>query len=250
MKVIGFANKFYTLWDVTEDTRPLGNGRSYVITHFCFIKNISFDKETAIAKYPEAPIDENLRGKTASWDSQKEVWDNVDTFRFGKYQYRKIEEVNDLNYTAWYWDQVCMEHKEFVSEFLKKNGYEIRTRTWKTYEGQDRTDEYLMSPEALENEKAEAEKLIVDENVLKSGDTLSFMCEYNLDENGEVCDGNFTFKFPEIKEMEYRGWPYWLPMKNGKAKRIKNKNVVVTKYTYTRNNYGFTVSVIDFEIVK
>jgi hypothetical protein len=250
MKVIGFANKFYTLWEVTEDTRSLGNGHSYVITHYVFVKNISFDKETAIKKYPDAPIDETLRGKTVSWESKKEVWDNVDTFRFGKYQYMKIEKVNDIKYIAWYWGQVYGEHKDFVSKFLKKNGYEIRTRTWKTYEGFDRTDEYLVSPEALANEKAEAEKLVEDENILKAGNPLSFFCEYNLDENGEVRDDNLTYKFPETKEMEYRGWPYWLPIKDGKAKRIKNKNITVTKYTYEENDYGFTVNVIDFEIVK
>ena len=55
---IGFANKFYTLWHITEETKPLGNGRSYMITHYTFIKNISFDKETALSKYPEAIFDE------------------------------------------------------------------------------------------------------------------------------------------------------------------------------------------------
>lgn len=28
---IGFANKFYTLWSITEETKPLGNGRNYII---------------------------------------------------------------------------------------------------------------------------------------------------------------------------------------------------------------------------
>ena len=83
MKAIGFTNKYYTLWEIWEEHRPLGNGRSYVITHYNYIKNISFDRETAISKYPELPIDETLRGHTRSWNSTKEVWDNVDTFRRG-----------------------------------------------------------------------------------------------------------------------------------------------------------------------
>ena len=66
---IGFANKFYTLWQISEETKPLGNGRSYVITHYTYVKNISFDKETALAKYPGATLNENLRGMTRSWDS-------------------------------------------------------------------------------------------------------------------------------------------------------------------------------------
>ena len=106
MKVIGFANKFYTLWEVTEETRDLGNGRSYLITHYTYIKNISFDKETALSKYPGISIDENLKGHTESWSSKKEIWDNVNTFRFGKYAYKNIEEVNDVSYTEWYWANI------------------------------------------------------------------------------------------------------------------------------------------------
>lgn len=250
MKVIGFANKFYTLWEVTKDTRSLGNGRSYVITHFCFVKNISFDKETAIAKYPDAPIDECLRGKTASWESKKEVWDNVNTFRFGKYMYDNIDTCSDTNYIAWYWGQVYTEHKDHVTEVLKSRGYEIRTRSWVNYEGYTRVDEYLMSPEALEAEAKENAELVEVENMLKEGNLLTFTAVCNLDELGETHDGYITYKFPETKEMEYRGWPYWLPMKNGKAKRIKNKTITVTKYTFEKNNYGYTVNVIDFDIAK
>ena len=37
MKAIGFTNKYYTLWDIVEETRPLGNGHNYVITHFNYM---------------------------------------------------------------------------------------------------------------------------------------------------------------------------------------------------------------------
>ena len=51
MKVIGFANKFYTLWEVTEGTTPSEiNGMSVNTIHYEYIKNISFDLETAINK--------------------------------------------------------------------------------------------------------------------------------------------------------------------------------------------------------
>ena len=119
---IGFTNKYYTLWEISEETRPLGNGRSYIVTHYNYIKNISFDKETAISKYPNAVIDENLRGKTQSWETKKEVWDNVDTFRFGKYKGEKIT-GSDISYLEWYWDQVYSDHKDYVSKILKENGY-------------------------------------------------------------------------------------------------------------------------------
>ena len=143
---IGFANKFYTLWNITEEIKSLGNGCNYVVTHYTYIKNISFDKETALTKYPNATLDENLRGKTASWSSQpKEVWTNVNCFRFGKYKYQVIDST-DINYLEWYWDQLPLgDHKDYVSSYLEGLGYEIRS--W------DNGNQYLMSSEDLENEK-------------------------------------------------------------------------------------------------
>ena len=250
MKVIGFTNKFYTLWDVQEETIDLHNGQKMHVVHNAYIKNISFDKEKAFAAYPDAPFSEELRGHSSSFDTEKIVWDNVDTFRFGKYQYMNIDACSDTNYIRWYWDNVYNEHKAHVTEVLKSRGYEVRTRTWDSYDGTTKSEEYLMSPEALEAEKAEANKMIETEKMLKEGNPLVFFCEYNLNENGEVCDENITYKFDETKEMEYRGCPYYLPIVNGKAKRIKNKNITVNKYTYEKTDYGFTVNVIDFEISK
>lgn len=250
MNVIGFSTKFYTLWDVTEDIIDLGHGHKSKVVHHAYIKNISFDKKKAMEAYPGLDIDETLHGKTCSFDTEKEIWENVDTFRFGKYKYDNIDSCPDTNYIAWYWDNVYAEHKDHISEVLKSRGYEVRTRTWTSYDGDEKTEEYLMSPEALENEKKEANELTEIENKLKEGNPLSFFCEYNLNENGEVCNEYLTFKFSEIKEMEYRGWPYYLPMVNGKSKRIKNKNININKYTYEKTNYGFTVNVIDFEIEK
>lgn len=55
-KVIGKANKFYTLWEVTEDTYRMHDGRPYTVTHHIYMKNLSFDKETAMAKVPVPPL--------------------------------------------------------------------------------------------------------------------------------------------------------------------------------------------------
>ena len=250
MKVIGFTNKFYTLWEVTEDTRDLGNGHKYVVTHFVYVKNISFDKETAFSKYPGVAFDENLRGKTASFNTEKEVWDNVDRFRFGKYKYEKIDNY-DLNYLTWYWDQVSGDHKEYVASVLKANGYEVRKSTFTNYNGDETTTYYLMSPEALENEKKSMAAYDKALNSLKNNEEISFIPEYNLNEDGEYRDENLIFHFNETKEMCYNGYPYYLPVLNGKSKRFKNKNVKVTSYTFKENENGtITVNVENFEISK
>ena len=250
---IGFANKFYTLWNITEETKPLGNGRSYMVTHYTFIKNISFDKETALAKYPEAILNENLRGKTTSWNTTKEVWDNVDTFRFGKYNGQKINEVNDLGYTQWYWDQVTGEHKQYISEYLKEHGYEIRCQIIELTEGKKIANQYLMSPEALENERKDAAEFIMLVEKCKNGEPFEVVPTKNLDDEGEFYDGNITYKFENFKVMYYNGYPYGLPVDaKGKSKRIKNKNLKITKYTYDVDNNHNVITIIckDFEISK
>lgn len=244
---IGFANKFYTLWQIIEETKPLGNGHNYVVTHFNYIKNISFDKETALAKYPNATLDENLRGKTISWKTEKEIWENVDTFRFGKYKYQNIEKTNDINYTAWYWENVFdEEHKKFVGSFLKKNGYEIRN-----WEGETTSGEYLVSPEDLAKEAANLEGVDKILNICKNNAELELNPTRNLDEFGEYREGDVIYKFNNFKEMYYQGYIYGLPMDSkGKTKRIKNKTLKIVNYTYELNNKVLTISINDFNITK
>ena len=241
---IGFANKFYTLWNITDETRPLGNGCNYVVTHYTYIKNISFDKETALAKYPNATLDENLRGKTASWSSQpKEVWDNVNCFRFGKFKYETIDSKADNGYIEWYWDQLPLgDHKDYVSSYLEGLGYEIRS--WGD------GHQYLMSPEALENEKENIRIANSLEEKLNNGEIIEFTPEYNPDEDGNIRIGDVIYHFNEVKENWYNGFYYYLPVINGKQKRIKNKKLTITKYTYTRTENIITINIDEFNINK
>lgn len=242
---IGFANKFYTLWNITEETRPLGNGCNYVVTHYTYIKNISFDKETALAKYPNATLDENLHGKTASWSSQpKEVWDNVNCFRFGKFKYERIDSKADNNYLEWYWNQLPLgDHKDYVSSYLEGIGYEIRS--W----GSD--NQYLMSPEALENERLEEiekNKVLVE---LAKNEPLNICIDHNPNYAGNCRIGDVIYHFQQVHENYYQGFEYYLPVLNGKQKRIKNKNLVIKNFTYrTEDNGLITVEILDFEIKK
>lgn len=249
IKAIGFTNKYYTLWEIWEEHRPLGNGHSYVITHYTYIKNISFDRDTAIAKYPGLPIDETLRGHTRSWNSTKEVWDNVDVFRFGKYKYKKIEECTDIDYIGWYWENAVREQKEFVGHVLENHGYEIRERVY-NYSTGEYVEQYLMSPEALEQErkvKREFQEMI---EKIENATELTFFCDHNPDYDGEYWDGNIHYHFQDVKENYYNGFSYYLPILNGKAKRVKNKNIIVTKFTYEIIENAIIIQILDFKILK
>ena len=243
MIAIGFANKFYTLWEISEDSQTIGNGCRVVVTHHTYIKNISFDKETALAKYPDAVFNEGLKGKTSSWDSApKEIWDNVDTFRFGKFKYEKIDSKADNNYLEWYWNQVYDEHKEYVGSVLKSRGYEIRT--WGD------NNQYLMDPESLEREKFELYELNKKIEEVSTGNPINLFITCNPNDEGYYRDGNVVYHFQEVKENWYAGCPYYIPVLKGKAKRVKNKNIIIKNYFWKNEDNILNIEILDFEIEK
>jgi len=242
MKAIGFANKFYTLWEVTKDTVYYNNGRHEEITKCNYIKNISFDKETAMKAYPGVEFDESLKGHTRSWESVKIIWDNVNTFRFGKYSGMKIDDVYNNSYLEWYWNNIYGDHRDYVSSVLESRGYEIRKFNSGT--------EYIVSPEFVEAEKIHNAKVNEFVKKLEANKPLDVITEYNPNDEGEIVDDYATYKFAEVKENYYRGFTYYLPVLNGKAKRIKNKNLIIKKYTYMVENNNITVNILDFEVKK
>ena len=80
------------------------------------------DKETAFAKHPGVPFDESLRGHYVSFNTTpKQIWENVNTFRFGKYDGELITNNTDTDYIKWYYENGSYddEHREFVKEELK-----------------------------------------------------------------------------------------------------------------------------------
>lgn len=108
MLTIGFATEFYTLWDV--DTQPTYFTDSYGTTHntgsksICtYIQNISRDLDKAQAQYPDAPLDENLRGQSRSFTFTKEVDLTPNILKFGKHIGKSIEDVVkiDFSYILW-----------------------------------------------------------------------------------------------------------------------------------------------------
>ena len=246
MKVIGFANKFYTLWEVTESTTPSEiNGMSVNTIHYEYIKNISFDLETAINKYPNATIDETLKGKTVSFNNEKTIWTTVDTYRFGKYLGKKIEDVNDINYLSWYITQITdASHIEYCENILVSNGYNVIHSN----------DEYILV-ESPEEHKANIErkaKAMAFLDKLKSGNPLVVSFDRNLDIFGYGCHDEVFYKFHDFTIREYNGFEYALPVLNGKAKRIKGKNIEISEYEYKYDESVSRVYVLvnKFNIIK
>lgn len=107
--VIGFATEYYTLWDVIIEPiyRTDAYGKHWHVSDkytYNYIKNVSKDIEKVERQYSEVPIDEELRGKTQSWSSEKRLPNPAPhILDFGKYNGQSIYEIvkTDIPYCLW-----------------------------------------------------------------------------------------------------------------------------------------------------
>lgn len=228
MLVIGFANQYYTLWDCYTEVQEFKHGVRLIKEHNNYIKNISINKDKAFALYPDAQFDENLRGKTRSfYSSRKEFPNNV--FHYGRYEGELYTNCHDYSYMAWYFEGNSIDRQEILKPILEKNGYYIYKWEPEGYVPcyKIMTIEQHEKQLKAEREREEARQQIIDG--IKNG-YLELFIECNIDENFEYqdYDSGLIFNFKEGKEHYYNGYVYWLPVLNGKAKRIKNKTIAIT----------------------
>lgn len=248
MLAIGFTNKFYTLWDIQIDLEY--SSESFLpneITRYTYLQNLSFDKDEAInkaknkgCKYLEPNHD--LYGRNSSWEIIKKLYSTLPQskspfFEFGKYRDTKIIDCNDKDYILWYFNKT---ENRYAKSFLLNLGYTEH----KEY------SDILISPEDIIKL---SEFDIILEELTKSG-KITIEADRNLSriEDGIVYKyyvndkGVINFLFQETKEMYYRDFTYFLPVLNGKAKKIKNKTLELNIEKI--NNCLFKV--IDFKILS
>lgn len=252
MLLIGKADLYYTLWNVTNH-KQYGtdlNGNSYlayVHTNYDYKQNLSMDESKAIVKakgfgVTDLEPDENLRGqyrsfkKTVKFDEPKV--ENV--FTFGKYSGGLFIENTDVNYLGWYY-----RNDSFVSpeskETMKNRILELDPETYVWY------NDELMERELMETlMEVDSKK----EDIKKNGFVDVFV-DRNPDGYDKTlyADG-IWFRFDEVKENWYNGYSYFLPVLDGKAKRIKNKNVRMFIRKEAGENSPFDYEVSHFEIIK
>lgn len=240
MTAIGFAEKYFTLWNICKKDVQC----STYVDHqtICqYIKNISMDEAKVHELYPGVEIDWNLKGHHTFIASSVKEWDNT-KFLFGKYQGNKIDESTDYDYMQWYYDAgIPDESKAIIEAILTQNGY-VKSGNRLI------TDAEYNQIKAYEAEEAEQMEQV------KNGECHF---ESNIDYNGYyyICP-KMRIKFPEVATNCYQGYEYYLPKLNGKAKRIKNKNVRFTDYivnTVTDEScpmVEFEIVVNNFEIIK
>ena len=242
MKQIGFANKYYTLWEYTTDTNTLPNGVRIVKEYHTYIKNISFNRDKAQKLYPGVEIDENLKGISRSFTRTHTVYPN-NVFKYGKYAGKTFDEVEDYSYMSWYFTTTSVDQQEELIPILEKQGYHILAYRDGTYGIQSR-EEYL------EQLAHDYQLISVREKITKDFEdgNLIIKLTSNPDYEGEYYDrdSEYTFKFDNVKQYWYDGYPYYLPLLDGKAKRVKNKNIHILDAEVTNNK----IFIHSFEIVK
>jgi hypothetical protein len=253
---IGFTTKFYTLWDVSIETNYSETGQ-YDVAHFCFLRNLSFDKDKAIEKAKELGCtelepDKELYGRNNSFSTRRNEKIYNDKFQLGKYKGKLLSECDDLDYLVWYYynnGRGGVDHftlvkdriLELTDEYVYVNDYLI---TRANYEAQQRANEF----EKLMKLGGELEVTVISNIKEQGGETLQI--EVQLDNEDFTRKLLIDPKTQPVKWATYRGYNYALPMENGKGKRIKNKKVKLTFGEFT-NYYGEElVGIKTIELIK
>jgi hypothetical protein len=249
IKAIGFANKYYTLWSITEQNQYVTdiNGNSWlsgVYTVFQYHKNISIDLEKTKILHPDLEIWEDLRGKTSSWlkKSEKNLCPNIIDFgKYYKYTVESILEI-DFNYLIWLCDNRSnTENANYAMTLPKVIDY-------------------------FENKRIDSLKeknnLILEFNALIEKGEIELIRESNLKIHGDLGYftekiGNIIVTFNFIDNMfikrEYQGFEYGFPSIDDKYKTMKFKNlkyIIEKSIDEDSNEDHFNVNVIDVKEIK
>jgi hypothetical protein len=264
--IIGFAEEFYTLWDHNVEPKYYldAYGKHWHtgnVDHYYYIQNISKDLETAKAKYPGVPIDDGLRGKHNSWSSLNEFQEDPcpHILKFGKYAGHDINKLqySDLNYCLW----------------LEQNA-----NNWKLRGLVAELPEVKAHRDAQDaRRKADLAKIPVFVNGLNSVPVVGNpkrLGEFVSPERAEELGVNFDgfalvaqldpghcayILIDEVLKFE-GNWSYpsyYLPVINGKARRIKNKTVqmeleilLTHEYAHDKVQFARMISYIEPKKVR
>jgi len=240
---IGFAHKYYTVWDYSVSYRTDARGVNYKTEHYVFLRNASMNKEKALAKYPDAEFCEDLHGRTRSWDYEQRIAE-YNKFHVGKYCGQLFATCHDYNYMMWFYNNCAtVDQQAHIELILIPEGYEVleNTYTWDNGYGgtSTRTEKRMISPEEVKAIKEQEEHEMQGKARLEKGIPFVVTMEKNLNYMGEyfINDLKITLRFEKFKENYYRDMAWGLPIdKKGNAKRVKNKQLLIEKYELGENN--------------
>lgn len=222
MVAIGFANVYFTLWDVFDEGTK---------TVYRYVKNISKDWGEVEKLYPGIEVNYSLKGHYMEFTNSKKEEIDADRFQFGQFMGETFDGVGS-DYLFWYYNQISnQESREILESILTKTGkyhmYDGRLVDQKEYDWRTQEDKDFAS--ALELvESGNPIEIMVTSNARYT--EHDHVVEYIMDtENPKIY---LVFDEDHVKEMYYSGYHYYLPIVDGKAKRWKNKVVSIPTTNY------------------
>ena len=246
MLKIGFANKYFTLWNVLEEEKLKDVGGVYLPfkrISFQFINNLSMNEKKAFTKavflgVNDLSVDRKLRGKSSLYfdtrsNFTKAPSDISEFFESGSHKGTKISEVFDMDVQFQYFIESQNIHckKMLIENF----GFD-------EFEGQIVPGHFKHDFEALNFER---------NKVIKEKIAIGFS-RSNLSSDGiariEVNKQILYFQFIEFKKINFKGVEYGLPIQKSTGKVIKEKMVEISVKKYDSETCKFIVE--SFRIIK
>jgi hypothetical protein len=241
---IGFTEKYYTLWYIRLDEVCITDsyGKHWIVGYdkkYTYIKNISFELETAKSKYPGLKIDPELKGLNSSFQKSYEEDLCPQIMKFGKYRGHDLNEVvtKDFNYILWLCENSYSQNAKFAKNLdAIKNHY------------QSILDAQNLEKSQRENIFNEIAQKCYFEFVPEKNISLSIL-EYDINGNGiqygvlhyaidDYQSMSFIFENDKYDVYEYNGYLYGLPLIKGKAKKIKGKSIKINFHVDSNKKYG------------
>jgi len=217
MKRIGFARKYYTLWNIEEEVIQSQDayGKYWPTmryTRYFYVQNISMDIKKVKLKYPDVSIDESLRGQTQDFVKTQKLSLPPEYFNFGKHQGKLLSDVYESNYDylIWYYRNAATEPQRIIMEKFPKISMMLDEEV-KAVEARKASNNAFTSGK---------HKLALPHNAYSTAEDDwrgKGMVEFHPTEFH-----NLRLFFADIRPMYYQGYTYFLPVSNGKCIRIKN----------------------------
>jgi len=258
---IGFATQFYTLWNVTKEdiysTVISANGENHFKSgerFICtYIKNVSTDLNKVKELYPNAPIDENLRGQSRDFEYSTGTKGTIyasDVFTRGYNKGLPIFLCNSIKDLKW-----ALEN-EYDSERVRNIKTQLISLGMVEFEG--KMYDTQMEVDDIINQRSESELLRKKSeaiySALANGGEITINFTKNLSSSGRYYDAEngVSFLFNDIRNYSYNGYDYSLPVLNGTGKKIKGKAVKINAKSQEDefSEYGGLILVVEsFKII-
>lgn len=262
---LSFANKYYTLWYVEEE-HIIDNTRGYEFddVRATYIKNVSMNKETAIAKYPDTPWNTTLQGKSRSFSYHTNM-KPIETYSFtmGRYKGMKYADCTDYKYMVWYFNSLPSDKREDLTSFMPLIDAVIDNTDYILYETKGRTRSWYSLLTPAEYQQILGEDLYNKQiaSTFADGYAIVEVLSNWLDSKSSgfyslYTKDKYNFLFDEADTVYYPGNYYSeggnKPAIKGKGKNLKGK---IVKLYITRDGIDThanpnTYLVTKFEILK